>query len=235
MSELTLTTAQIRAIDRLASERYHIPSILLMEHASLALFSEARRLMEQESLKGALILVGPGNNGGDGLALARHLFNAGLPVRAFLTRERDRYVGDARVNLEMALAMGVPVEGPSTGTALERLGGELGEPMLVVDALLGTGVDRGVSGLMGDVVAWINKRRRGLVLAVDVPSGLHSDRGPVLGSSVRADVTLTFVARKPGFDAAGAESVLGRVVIGSIGVPAELIRAVADGDLGCGG
>lgn len=235
MPDLTLTTAQIRAIDRLASERYHIPSILLMEHASLALFAEASRLMEQESLRGALILVGPGNNGGDGLALARHLFNAGLPVRVVLTREREGYAGDARVNLEMALAMGVPVEGPSTGTALDRLAGELGEPMLVVDALLGTGVDRGLSGLMGEVVGWVNQRRRGLVLAVDVPSGLHSDRGPVLGACVRADVTVTFVARKPGFDEPGAEAVLGRVIVGSIGAPAALIEAVAGGDLGSGG
>lgn len=224
-----LTTAQVRAVDRLAGERYLIPSILLMEHASLSLFAEARRLMQQESLQAALILVGPGNNGGDGLALARHLSNAGVRVRVVLVSDPERLRGDARTNFEIAQAMGIDLVPVGSVAQLEQAVASLSRPLLVVDALLGTGVDRALSGMLADTVAWINAQRRGLVLAVDVPSGLDADRGPVHGECVRADVTVTFVARKVGFRASGADRYLGRVVVGSIGVPPELVRLVEQG------
>lgn len=224
-----LTTAQIRAIDRLASERYHIPSILLMEHASFALFAESRRLMEQESLAAALILVGPGNNGGDGLALARHLHNAAVRVQVVLATDPERLRGDARTNFDIARAMGIAMVRASGSGDVDQAARSLPRPLLVVDALLGTGVDRALGGVLGEMAAWINAERRGLVLAVDVPSGLDSDRGPVHGECVRADVTVTFVARKVGFGAPGADRFLGRVVVGSIGAPEALVRLVERG------
>lgn len=224
-----LTTAQIRAIDRLASERYHIPSILLMEHASLSLCAEACRLMEQESLQAALILVGPGNNGGDGLALARHLHNAGIRVRVVLATDPERLRGDARTNFDIARAMDIDMLPVAGASELDAAAAVLPRPLLVVDALLGTGVDRALSGVLGEMAAWINVERRGLVLAVDVPSGMDSDRGPVHGACVRADVTVTFVARKVGFKKPGADRFLGRVVVGSIGAPEALIGLVERG------
>ncbi|KAA0217261.1 MAG: NAD(P)H-hydrate epimerase [Leptolyngbya sp. PLA3] len=229
MSDLTLTTAQIRAIDRLAVERYHIPSILLMEHASLSLFAEARRLMGQDGLQAALILVGPGNNGGDGLALARHLHNAGVRVRVVLGCDPVRLRGDAKANFDIARAMGIEMAQAGGVCEVEPAETSLPRPLLVVDALLGTGVDRAVGGVVGELVAWINAARRGPVLSVDVPSGLDSDLGPVHGDCVRADVTVTFVARKVGFEAPGAEPYLGQVVVGSIGAPPELVRLVERG------
>lgn len=229
MEPLHLTTAQVRAVDRLAAERYHMPSILLMEHASLSLFAEARRLMQQESLQSALILAGPGNNGGDGLAMARHLHNAGIRAPVVLTGEPERLRGDARTNFDIARAIGVGIAPVRGAAEVEQAAASLPRPLLVVDALLGTGVDRALGGVLGELVAWINAERRGLVLAVDVPSGLDSDLGPVHGDCVRADVTVTFVARKVGFRAPGADRCLGRVVVGSIGVPPELVRLVEKG------
>lgn len=224
-----LTTAQIRAIDRLASERYHIPTILLMEHASLSLLAEAQRLMQQESLRAALILVGPGNNGGDGLALARHLHNAGVRVQVVLAARPERLRGDAQTNFDIARAMGIDMTSVGGASEAGQAAALLPRPLLVVDALLGTGVDRAVEGVLGETIAWINAERRGIVLAVDLPSGLDSDRGPVHGACVRADVTVTFVARKVGFRVAGAERFLGRVVVGSIGAPTELVGLVERG------
>ena len=235
MDAAYLTTAQVRAVDRLAGEKYHIPSILLMEHAAIALFAETARIIEQEGLKGVLVLVGPGNNGGDGLALARHLHNADIPVQVVVTREPDQYRGDARINLEIAKAMGIAIRLARSTVDVDQAVACLHRPVVVVDALLGTGVDRPLSGFLSDLVRWINGTPRGLVLAVDVPSGMDSDRGPVLGPCVRADVTVTFVARKTGFRAAGSSELLGRVVVGQIGAPPELIRAIASGHVDPGG
>jgi len=226
-----LTTAQVRAIDRLAVEQYHMPSILLMENASLALLAEAQRLVEQKSLCGVIILVGPGNNGGDGLALARHLANAEIPVRILITREPDQYRGDARINLDIVQAMGISITRVGSPTDADAAVRGLGTPLLIVDALLGTGVDRPVSGLLADLVEWINTVPHRVVLAVDVPTGMDADRGPVLGPCVRADVTVTFVAPKIGFGTPEAARVLGRVITGSIGAPKSLIGRVLSGEV----
>ena len=94
---------------------------------------------------------------------------------------------------------------------------------LIVDAIFGTGLDRPVSGLAADVINWINQQKTP-VLAVDLPSGFDCDTGKPLGLAVKADCTVTFVARKPGMLAQGAEDYLGNVVVASIGAPIELIK-----------
>ena len=94
---------------------------------------------------------------------------------------------------------------------------------LIVDAIFGTGLDRPVTGLASEIINWINQQKTP-VLAVDLPSGLDCDTGKPLGVAVKADCTVTFVARKPGMLAPGADDYLGKVVVASIGAPIELIK-----------
>jgi NAD(P)H-hydrate epimerase len=199
-----------RELDRLAAEQYAMPTILLMENAAVCLAAEARRMIR--GARGRVtIFCGPGNNGGDGFAMARHLHNAGVQVKVVLADPSKAYQGDAATNLTIARAMGVDIVPPTTSGA-----------DLIVDALLGTGLDRSVREPIDRLIRMIN-RSPAPVLAVDIPSGLDADTGEPLGIAVRADVTMTMAGRKLGFSRPGARDYLGRVIVADIGVPRELV------------
>lgn len=212
---LTFSRAGIRSLDLIAVTRYRIPSILLMENAAIAITREALSIARAN--QSVTIICGPGNNGGDGLAAARHLHIAGRNVRILLAAPRARFSGDAATNLAIVRAMRLPIA-PATS--------RFGRPHLIIDALFGTGLDRPVTGAAAEVIARIN-RSRAPVLSVDIPSGLDADTGLPLGAAVRATRTLTLVGRKQGFDVPGARRFTGPVRVGDIGIPPELARAHA--------
>jgi NAD(P)H-hydrate epimerase len=217
----TLTRAEVREVDRLAIEEYGLPGILLMENAGAG----AARLLESLQIEGPVaIACGPGNNGGDGFVIARHLDAAGHAVRLVLACEPDRYRGDAAVNLRVAERSGLTIEilADAGLTAWERA---LSAAAWVVDALLGTGAVGPPRGSVAAAIAAVTAARGAgaRVLAVDLPSGLDCDTGTAPGACVRADVTATFVAAKAGFDRPGAAALTGAVHVLGIGVPRDLL------------
>jgi len=200
-----LTVEQARAIDRDAVERLGMPSILLMENASRAVADAARQLGRR-----FVVLAGRGNNGGDGLAAARHL---GPACAVHLLAEPDPNKSpDAALQLRILRAAGHRV---SIGVApvFEQ------DPVPVwIDALFGTGLLR---PLMGEGLAWVQavNRAAGPKLAVDVPSGLDGDSGAVLGDAFVADVTVTFAGVKIGMTRGAGPRCCGRVVVEGLGLP----------------
>jgi NAD(P)H-hydrate epimerase len=212
-----LDRASVRSVDRAAIEEYGIPGIVLMENAALGLTAEALRMLASSAgaPPSVLIVCGSGNNGGDGYALGRHLHNAGVRV-TFAALGEPRAGGDAAVNRDIALAMGLP-EVPA-----DRAGDHF-DCDLVVDAIFGTGLDRPVRGAAAAVIEKINQSGRP-VLAVDVPSGLDCDTGRPLGTAVRAARTVTFVGRKPAMTDPAAREFLGEVSVAGIGAPVELLE-----------
>ena len=194
-------------------EDFKIPGILLMENAARGI-SEAllERFPETDGV--IAIACGPGNNGGDGFAAARHLVNAGKRVRLHLALPPEVYPdkSDAAVNLEIARAMGIPLVADCN----------FDDAALLVDAVFGTGLARVVRdpirGLLGAMDAAPVP-----VVAIDLPSGLDADTGTVLGIAVKADVTLTMVAPKVGFGLADGPRLVGEVEVIDIGVPSEAI------------
>ncbi len=212
-----LDRASVRAVDRAAVQEYGVPSIVLMENAARGLAAEALDMLagpRREAAPQVLIVCGPGNNGGDGYALGRHLHNAGIdPV--FWPLGEPAAGTDAAINRGICRRIGL--QEIEAGRREAFRGADL-----IVDAIFGTGLDRPVSGLPAEAIRWINGTRRP-VLAVDVPSGLDCDTGRPLGEAVRACCTVTFVARKPGFLAAEAAACVGRVVVADIGAPIELL------------
>jgi NAD(P)H-hydrate epimerase len=211
-TSLVFTRESIRLLDRLAVDEFGIPSIVLMENAAIHLAAAARRMMPTGAR--ADIYCGPGNNGGDGLAVARHLHNSGVKVQVILAAAGDRYSKDAETNLAIVRAMGIPVFGAAP-TA---------KPDLLIDALLGMGLHRPVEGRLAELIEQINQlRSRGVpVLSVDIPSGLDADTGRPLGAAVRASTTVTLVGLKAGFLLPGAAAYLGTVKVVDIGAPREL-------------
>lgn len=243
---VTIDRTAAREIDRLAAERYGLRSIVLMENAAREVALAALDMTAQAEPARVLIVCGPGNNGGDGLGAARHLHNAGAVVSLLVPAGPMRPGSDGAEQHGIVRAMGLgawSLGGGAPAEAAERAAEALGGVGLVVDAMFGTGLDRPLSEPWSTLAGWINQKRRSgtLVLAVDVPSGLDCDTGRAMGTAVRADVTVTFCAPRPGFLELGAQAYVGEVVVGDIGVPRELIEelgvpvrplAAADDDAG---
>ncbi len=224
---LVLTRAAVREVDRLAAEEFGLPSIVLMENAAIHCADVALDLLAQRPAGRALVVCGPGNNGGDGFAIARHLANQGTEAVIVLGGPREKYTGDAATNLGVAERMGIPIEPfDASGGSVRAWSQRHGRPALVIDALLGTGLERPVREPIATLIASINElgRSRVAVLAVDLPSGLDCDTGEPLGDAVRATVTVTFVGLKRGFLALAAQPHVGDVVVADIGVPRALVE-----------
>jgi hydroxyethylthiazole kinase-like uncharacterized protein yjeF len=186
------TVAEMRAMDQTAIRRYGIPAELLMENAGLAAF---RVLSMETGLVGKRVVVvcGGGNNGGDGLVVARHVFSAGGDVSVLLLSDPERYKGAARLNYDMVCSLGIATQRVSTAEELAAIK----TADIVVDALLGTGIERPVEGLFAEAITLINNGTSN-VLCVDIPSGINGDTGQVMGTAVQADWTVTFGLPKTG-------------------------------------
>src|SRR5271157_6161187 len=168
-----VTAAEMRELDRRAIAEVGIPSLVLMENAGRTTYQVLRR--EFPVLSGeAAVLAGRGNNGGDGFVVARYLANAGTPVAVFLLGRRDQVGGDARVNLEILAHQGLEVVEVLEESHLQAVLDRLARAGLIVDALLGTGLNSPVTGLLASLIQQVNHLKRP-VLAVDLPSGLSAD------------------------------------------------------------
>lgn len=226
-SARTFSAAALREIDRLCVDEFAIPSIVLMENAASAMAAHTLALARVRALTGALILAGPGNNGGDGYALARHLSNAAFPVRlAVAAPSRDG--SDAAINRTICARTGLDILDANELLGPGALAGAApGARPLLVDALLGTGLDRDVAGPVRRLIESVNASALPVV-AADLPSGMDADTGRPLGVCVRADLTCTFAGLKRGFSAPGAESLTGAVRLCPIGAPRALLDRLAD-------
>ena len=202
------SAAEMRALDRKAMEEFGIPEDVLMENAGEA----AYRVLEREvgaTGKRIIILCGVGNNGGDGFVMARRLHAAGFDVQVSVAGDERRLSGSTLKNLEMLSRLPVRV------ASLQEIGPlipELAASDVIVDALLGTGLSRPVTGLQYDVIERVNASGK-TVLSLDIPTGVHGDTGAVMGTAVRADLTVTFGLPKrgnllwPGFGLCGLQYV----------------------------
>jgi NAD(P)H-hydrate epimerase len=214
-----LTRAQVREIDRRAIEDYHIPGIVLMENAALAVTDVASEMLDGNLVGQIIILCGGGNNGGDGLAVARHLHNLGADVFIALATNPGKYKGDAKINWNIAQAMKIKTFPADPERILNS------RALLIVDAVFGTGLSEPPRAPFADLVSAVNKSGA-TVLAIDLPSGMDCDTGEALGPTIEAKRTVTFVAEKAGFANPNAAHYTGQITVGSIGCPNELIDEV---------
>jgi NAD(P)H-hydrate epimerase len=218
-----LTGEQMRAADRHAIEVLGIPGLLLMESAGRAL-AEAIAADVPAAAGGVLVLCGKGNNGGDGLCLARHLLRHGVPAAVILLARRRQLEGDAAVQLRAATGSGVRVEEAADAAAWSRRAPALDTHAVVVDALLGTGTRGGARGLVARVIEDVNARPR-LVLAVDLPSGLDADSTRVPGVAIRATRTYTLCRPKLPLVDGEAARLAGAWTTLPIGIPDAAVAA----------
>ena len=224
----SLSRQEVRRIDRCAIEIVGAAGVVLMENAGRNCADAIERFAAQRGLRlrAVAIVAGAGNNGGDGFVIARHLAMRGWAVRTFLVAPDEKITGDARANLTILQNLGCDLS-PLGEQDIHTLAGSLRAFGLVVDAVGGTGIRGDLRGAQAAAVEQINAADLPVV-AVDIPSGLDCDTGQAPGPVVRADLTVTFVARKKGFDAPGAATWTGAVEVADIGVPPEKVAEIAD-------
>ena len=216
----SLTRNQVRSIDTQAIADYGLPGIVLMENAGRG----AAELLVGLGVQGAVVIcAGKGNNGGDGFVIARHLELHGLETNVLLCCEPEELAGDAAINYRVLVAAEQHVEVLGKTLDAETFMQKLSSADWIVDALLGTGTQGAIREPHLTAIAAINAAGK-KVLAIDLPSGMDCDTGQSLGACVHADHTATFVARKVGFDAPGANGLTGRVHVVDIGVPKRLLQ-----------
>lgn len=209
------TAAQVRELDRVASAEFNLPGLTLMERAGAACFAQLRAHWPAAREIG--VLCGVGNNGGDGLVIARLAHEAGLVVDVRLIGERSKIAGDALHVLRRLEACGVRVLSIAPGRAVR---GDVW-----VDALFGTGLKDEVSGVPRAAIEALNSS--GVpVLSVDIPSGLNADTGCAMGVAVRATVTVTFIGLKQGLLTADGADYRGRWMFDDLAVPSDVYARV---------
>ncbi|HEC28010.1 MAG TPA: NAD(P)H-hydrate dehydratase [Gammaproteobacteria bacterium] len=208
---------QVREMDRLAIEGYNIPGFTLMSRAATAALNAIKESWPGQ--RRLLVVCGSGNNGGDGHLLACQARADGFEVCLVLAGSRDRLVGDAARACQEWQACG----GECAGS--DNLAAMINNTDIIVDALLGTGLQREVSGGWAGLIEQLNQSRQP-VLSIDIPSGLNADTGSVMGIAVRADVTVSYIGLKQGMWTASGRDYCGRIIFDDLGVPEEIYTMV---------
>lgn len=222
MAVSVVTASQMRQLDRRATEEYGIPSLLLMENAGVQAVLELERAFPHLTRSRVAVVCGKGNNGGDGLVVARHLFDRGITVEVFLLARQVEIKGDAGTNLDIIRKLGAPIYEVTTSQEIEAIRGAIERADVVVDAILGTGTTGPAKGLFGEAIDLLNRSGKPIV-ALDIPSGLNSDEGVIPEPSINAVLTVTFGLPKRGLILYPAASCAGRVVTVDIGLPRQLL------------
>jgi hydroxyethylthiazole kinase-like uncharacterized protein yjeF len=213
---------EMRAMDHAAIEQYGIAAQLLMENAGHAAYFALRNEFEIRN-KHIIIICGSGNNGGDGLVLARKIYANGGHVQVVLLGDPTKYHGPARTNYEIISRIPIEIQ------RVDELG-DVGEKIaacdLIVDAIFGTGLTREVEGFYRAVIERINASNKP-VLSIDIPSGINGDNGQVMGVAIKADLTVTFGLPKlgnmlyPGYECGG------KLFVSHISFPPSLYQSDA--------
>lgn len=210
-----LTSQQAKAIDIKAKDKFGISTLALMENAGRDIAEEAIKTLHNNGC--VAIFCGKGNNGGDGFVAARHLLTRGVAPDIFLAGNISNVENEARINLEILLRLRqkiIEVEEEN----LYLVKNKISRYTLIIDALLGVGLKGKVRGIYRDLIGIINTSKA-YILSIDIPSGLDATTGKVLGCCVKADKTVTFVAKKQGMVLGEGQKYCGRVEVANLGVP----------------
>lgn len=214
-----LKSHKIREIDEYCIQQLKIPGIILMENA-------ARKVVENintTDFNKYTIVSGTGNNGGDGLVVARHLYTLGKKVEVYIVGDIAKMSQDCKINYKIVKNLRIKIDFISNMEDLYPLRESINQSEVVIDAIFGTGLKRDVEGIFNSVISVININSKHII-SVDVPSGINSDNGHVMGNAIQANKTITFQVLKRGFLNYGTDSYTGKVVVEDIGIPEFVVE-----------
>lgn len=209
--EYVLTSAQMKQCDERTTAEYGIPSLVLMERAAL---ETARVIISRYGTDISVgIAAGSGNNGGDGIAIARILHESGIAVQVHLIGDEEKCTEQTAIQLAAARKLEIPVHYGMDNYLYD----------VIVDALFGIGLSRDITGKYKEVIEGMNESHV-VVVSADMPSGIHSDTGNVLGCAVEADITVTYGFRKLGQLLYPGTEYTGELLCVPIGIPLEALE-----------
>jgi NAD(P)H-hydrate epimerase len=214
------TVQEMRALDRYAIEQLGIPEEILMENAGIASSIVIQNEFGVQDRK-FVVLCGIGNNGGDGLVIARKIHSNGAKVKVFILGDATKFKGAALLNFQMASKLSIDIQEVKSLASVKN---EIVRSDAVVDAMFGTGLDRDVDGIFKNVIRLINESKKP-VFSLDIPSGVNGNTGQIMGSAVKADFTITYGLPKignmlyPGYDYCG------KLYVSHISFPPSLYNA----------
>lgn len=213
-----LTPDQMRAIDKRAIEEIGIPGIVLMENAALQVSMKAADILTKRNGTRVLVLAGSGNNGGDALAVTRHLLGMGYAVLLFTLIPPGDYRGDARINADILINMGVVFHHLAEDEVYTLFEASLPASDLVIDGLFGTGLNRNPNRFVQKLIDAVNAHSP-CTLAIDIPSGISGLTGQIYGACIKAQYTVTFFLPKVGMVQYPAAACLGELTVADISIP----------------
>ena len=217
---------EMQALDRFTIEDFGLPGLILMENAGRGTAELILERFAPEAKRGVLVICGPGNNGGDGFVIARHLFQKGIPVKVLSLAQQEKFKADALVNFEVAADLGLIKGFILSENEVSLLDEALKDCALIVDAIFGTGLKREVKGRFAEVIRRINASGKPIV-SVDIPSGLSADSGKPLGIAVKATLTATMALPKVGQVIYPGRTYVGELEIIDISMPQKIIEKLA--------
>ncbi|MCK5355105.1 MAG: NAD(P)H-hydrate epimerase, partial [Methyloprofundus sp.] len=214
LPEIVYLAEQVREMDRLAIEEHGIPGIDLMRKAGLAVFDTIRKYYPDEDVT---VFCGAGNNAGDGYVIAKLALEVGFKVKVCYLAIPDSLQGDAYTAYQDYIQAGGVASGFSLVTVINK--------GVIIDALLGTGLNRDVSGIYAQAIALINESTSP-VISVDIPSGLNADTGDLMGCAVKADYTVSFIGLKQGMFTGFAAEYCGNIIFDSLNIPKDVLNDI---------
>jgi NAD(P)H-hydrate epimerase len=213
---------QMKQIDTKSINKYGIPGIVLMENAAISVVNETKTFLGDLEHRSIIVFCGKGNNGGDGYAIARHLFNNRANVLVIMISSKEEINGDALINLEIIEKLGVKIIYAQDKSYLEGIAASLYLCDLVIDAIFGTGIRGSIKGISKRIIELINSSGSN-VISVDIPSGVNGDTGLISDVCIKADITVTFGLPKIGTICYPGAEYCGKLVVADISIPQNVI------------
>lgn len=228
---ISVDSKTMREIDRYCIEKLGIPGIILMENAAIKVAEEVESTLSSLEKDRAAIVCGVGNNGGDGIAVARHLYLKGYKINVFIVGKLEKGSDDFNANLQILKNINMVENNKIFINVINEENFEdfkksISKTSIIVDGIFGTGLTREVDGIYKRVINEINNSKKHIV-SIDVPSGLNSDDGKVMGISIEADETITLQLYKTGFLQDEARKYCGDIRVVNIGIPRKVIENIA--------
>ena len=221
---LVVTASEMALIDKSTIENVGIPGIVLMENAGRGAGEFFRQVLPDLLKNRITVVAGSGNNGGDGFVLARLFHDKGASLRVVCLRPPEKIKGDALINFQILSKLGVPVFIWDETKDFDDQFKQIRESDVIIDAILGTGLNSEVRGLFRKIIEAVNELNLP-VLAVDVPSGLDASTGKILGTAIRAKATATFGLPKIGQLVDPGEECVGALKVVDIGIPELVLKS----------
>ncbi len=211
------TVEEMRTMDRYAIEKLGIPEEILMENAGIAALNVLKNKTGIKDRK-FVIFCGTGNNGGDGLVVARLLHSGGGYAKVFLLGDSSKFRGASKTNINIISKLPIEVIKLKAAATVRK---DIAHCDVIIDAIFGTGLDRPVAGLASDLIALINKSKK-KVLSLDIPSGVNGNTGNLMETAVKADYTVTFGLPKIGNMLYPGYELCGELFVSHISLPPSM-------------